>query len=91
MEEILKNISSNDLKKLKMLLSILPGNEKKEVVTLRVFRDEYLNFILNNKSKSYYISVKLAFNHMITFFGAQFPIHNLQQKEAENFLIHLQK
>lgn len=87
MEELFKNISSNDLEKLKILLSILPGNETKEIVTLRVFRDEYLNFIINNKSKSYYISVKLAFKHLTAFLGTQFPIHNLRQKEIENFLI----
>ncbi len=74
-----------------MLFSILPGNEPKETVTLRVFRDEYLNFIINNKSKSYYISVKLAFKHLTAFFGAQFPIHNLQQKEIENFINNLQQ
>jgi len=91
MEEFLKNISQKDLEKLRVLLSIIPGNEPKEIVTLRVFRDEYLNFILNNKSKSYYISVKLAFKHLTAFFGAQFPIHNLQQKDLENFLIHLQQ
>jgi len=91
MEEILKNISSKDLEKLKMLLSIIPQTEPKEVITLRVFRDEYLNFIQSNRSKSYYISVKLAFNHMIEFFGIQYPVHTLMQKQIENFMIDLQQ
>ena len=71
MEELLKNISSKDLEKLKMLLSIIPGQEQKEVVTLRVFRDEYLNLIKNNRSKSYFVSVNITFNHLIDFFGIQ--------------------
>ncbi|MCL4550116.1 MAG: tyrosine-type recombinase/integrase [Bacteroidetes bacterium] len=91
MEEFLKNISSNDLEKLKMLFSIIPGNETKEVVTLRVFRDEYLNYVQHSKSKSYLISVRLAFNHLINFFGEQRTIQSLQQKDIENFTNALQQ
>lgn len=90
MKDILKNISMEDLEKLKMLLSIIPGNEQKEIITLRVFRDEYLNLVKNNRSISYYNSVNLAFNYLVDFFGIQHSIQTLQQKNIESFLIHLQ-
>ena len=91
MEEILKNISVNDLEKLKLLLSIIPGQEQKEVVTLRVFRDEYLNLIKNNRSKAYFVSVNIAMNHLTEFFGIQNSVSAIQLKDVENFLIHLQQ
>lgn len=90
-EDLLKKFSIEDLEKLMMLFSIIPGNEQKEIVTLRVFRDEYLNLIKNNKSKSYYISVNLAFNHLLDFFGLQKSIQSFQLKDIENFLNHLQQ
>ena len=91
MEEILKNISDNDLEKLKLLLSIIPEQEPKEVVTLRVFKDEYLTLIKNNRSKSYYNSVSLALNHLIDFFGIQHSISSIRLKDVEDFLTHLQQ
>ena len=91
MDELLKNISVKDLEKLRMLLSIMPGNERKEVVTLRVFRDEYLNLIKNSRSKSYYISVNISFDHLAEFLSNQFSINSIQAKDIENFLIHIQK
>ena len=91
MEEILKNISVNDLEKLKLLLSIIPGHERKEVVTLRVFRDEYLNLVKNSRSKSYYISVNISFDHLADYLSNQFSINSIQAKDIENFLIHIQK
>ena len=91
MEEILKNISVNDLEKLKLLLSIIPGYERKEVVTLRLFRDEYLNLIKNSRSKSYYISVNISFDHLADFLSNQFSINSIQAKDIENFLIHIKK
>ncbi|MFA7421669.1 MAG: tyrosine-type recombinase/integrase [Melioribacteraceae bacterium] len=91
MEEILKNITVEDLEKFKALFSIMPGNAPKEVVTLRVFRDEYLNLIKNSRSKSYYISVNSSFDHLADYLNNQFPINSIQAKDIENFLIHIQK
>ena len=91
MEEILKNISVNDLEKLKLLLSIIPGHERKEVVTLMVFRDEYLNLIKKSRSKSYYTSVNISFDHLADFLSDQFSINSIQAKDIENFLIYLQQ
>ncbi len=98
MEDILKNISMEDLEKLKMLLSIIPGNDQKEIVTLRVFRDEYLNLIKNNRSKSYYNSVNIALNHLTDYFsqrdgkpGIQHSIGAIRFKDVEDFISHLQQ
>ncbi len=91
MKEILKNFTIDDIEKLRMLLSIIPSNERKEVVTLRVFRDEYLNLIKNNRSKSYFVSVSIALNHLTEFFGIQNSVSAIQLKDVEIFLIHLQQ
>lgn len=91
MEDLLKNISKADIKKLQMLLSIIPSNERKEVVTLRVFRYEYLTLIKNNRSKAYFVSVNIVLNHLTEFFGIQNSVSAIQMKDVENFLIHLQQ
>lgn len=90
MEEFLKNISSSDLEKLKMLFSIIPGNEQKEVVTLRFFMEEYSKMIKLNRSKSYFVSVCSSFKHFIEFFGYGKSIQTISLKDVENFLTHLQ-
>jgi integrase/recombinase XerC len=91
MEEILKNISSNDLEKLKMLFSFLQGNETKEVVTLRVFADEYCNFIKQNRSKAYHVSVVYTLKYLTDFFRAQKSIRSIGLRDIENFASHLQQ
>ncbi|MHB8871676.1 MAG: tyrosine-type recombinase/integrase [Candidatus Doudnabacteria bacterium] len=91
MEELLKNISAKDLEKLKMLLSIVPEDAKKEVVTLRFFTEEYGRMIKLNRSKSYYVSVCSSFKHLIEFFGYGKSIQTIGLKDVENFLTHLQQ
>ncbi len=98
MDEILKNISADDIERLKLLLSIIPGHEPKEVVTLRVFTEEYKNLIQHNKSASYLRSVKIALNYLIEYFsikegkpGLQKPIDSIELKDVENFIIYLQQ
>jgi len=91
MEELLKNISSKDLEKLKVLLSLIPGNEPKEIVTLRVFVDEYSNWIKQNRSSAYHVSVMSSFKHLIDFFGQQKSIREIRLKETENFCSYLQQ
>ncbi len=90
MEEFLKNISSKDLEKLKMLFSIIPGNEQDEIITLRFFMEEYSKMIKLNRSKSYYVSVCSSFKHLIEFFGYGKFIQTISLKDVENFLTHLQ-
>jgi site-specific recombinase XerD len=91
MEELLKNISSNDLEKLKMLFSFLQGNETKEVVTLRVFADEYCDFIKQNRSKAYHVSVMYTLKYLTDFFGTQKSIRSIGLRDIENFASHLQQ
>jgi len=90
MEEFLKNISTKDLEKLKMLFSIIPGIEQKEIITLRFFTEEYGKMIKLNRSKSYYVSVCSSFKHLIEFFGYGKSIQTIGLKEVEKFLTHLQ-
>ena len=91
MEELLKNISLKDLEKLKMLFSFIPGYEPKEVITLRVFVDEYSNWIKQNRSIAYHVSVMSSFRHLIDFFGQQKSIREIGSKEIENFCSYLQQ
>ena len=90
MEEFLKNISSKDLEKLKVLFSIIPGIEQKEIITLRFFKEEYGRMIKLNRSKSYYVSVCSSFKHLIEFFGNGKSIQTIGLKDVENFLTHIQ-
>jgi len=91
MEEILRNITVDDIEKLRMLLSIIPGQEQKEVVTIRVFIDEYCNLIKQNRSNAYYTSVECAFKHLIDFFESRNSIKSIGLKDVENFVTYLQQ
>ena len=91
-QNILGKFSLEDIEKLKMLFSIMPTTvDLKEVVTLRVFIDEYLNIIQHNRSVSYSNSNKVSFNYLTDFFGLQRPISSVELKDIENFLIDLQQ
>jgi len=91
-QNILGKFSLEDIAKLKMLFSIMPTTvDLKEVVTLRVFIDEYLNIIQHNRSVSYSNSNKVSFNYLTDFFGLQRPISSVELKDIENFLIDLQQ
>jgi site-specific recombinase XerD len=91
MEELLKNISSKDFEKLKLLLSIIPKAEPKEIITLRVFVEEYSNLIKQNRSKAYYISVTSSFKHLKEYYGERKAIQEIGLKEIENFATYLQQ
>ncbi len=85
---LLEKLSLEDVEKLKLLMSF--NSEPKDVVTLRVFEDEYKNLIQNNKSSSYYRSIVKAFDHLNNYFKSQKAIHSISLKDFENFLIYLQ-
>ncbi|MBS3945356.1 MAG: tyrosine-type recombinase/integrase [Melioribacter sp.] len=89
--EILKAFSVDDLEKLKILLSLLNGSNQKEIVTLRVFADEYCNFIKQNRSKAYHVSVVYTLKYLTDFFGAQKSIRSIGLRNIENFASHLQQ
>ena len=90
MDELLNRLSVEDIEKIKLLFSLSNNQQPKEIVTLRVFREEYLNFIKNSRSGSYYHSVCISFSYLVEFFGIQHSIQLIQQKNIESFLIFLQ-
>ncbi len=83
---------------LEMFVSIMPkmaeafqNSPTTQIVTLRVFIDEYMYLLKNNCSASYAESVQLSFNHLTGFFDMQRTLCSIQQKDLENFLIYLQQ
>lgn len=88
---ILKQFSIDDIEKLKVLLSIIPSQNQKEVVTLRVFAEEYSSLIKENRSAGYHKSVIASLKHLTNYFGNQRPIHSLELKDVESFISHLQR
>ena len=91
MQNILNNYSLEDMEKFKILFSIMPQVEQKEVVTLRVFAQEYSDFIKQNRTAAYFKSVGNSFKHLTDYFGPQKSIKSIGLKEVENFLTHLQR
>ncbi|MCL5028150.1 MAG: tyrosine-type recombinase/integrase [Bacteroidetes bacterium] len=86
---LLGKLSVEDIEKLKLLMSF--NAETKEVVTLRVFSDEYKILIKNNRSASYLHSVTIALNNLLEFFGSQKVVNSITQKDVESFQIYLQQ
>jgi len=84
-------LTAEDLEKIKILFSIMPATEQKEIVTLRVFVEEYKNIILSNRSLNYYKSVVISLKHLTNYFTEQRPINSITLKDAEAFLIYLRK
>lgn len=90
-QNILGKFSLDDIEKLKVLLSIVPEVTQKEVVTLRVFADEYSNLIKQNRSAAYHKSVVNSLKHLTDYFGCQRAIQTLGLKDIESFISHLQQ
>ena len=97
-QNILGKLTIEDVEKLKILFSMTQTTEIKEVVTLRVFIDEYKNIIQHNRSASYLKSVRIAFEYLVEFFtqkdnrpGLKKSITTIELKDIENFLIYLQQ
>jgi site-specific recombinase XerD len=82
------NWSAEDFEKLRVMISLMG---QVEVVTLRVFTEEYKNLIKHNRSRSYYKSVETALNYLNDYFGEQRAMNSIALKEIETFLMHLQK
>lgn len=91
LNNILNQFSVDDIEKLKVLLSIMPNNDQKEIVTLRVFAEEYKNIIGHNRSTNYLHSVTISLNYLAGYFGEQRAINSISLKDIESFLIHLQQ
>jgi len=90
-QNILGKFTLEDIEKLKVLLSIVPEVTKKEVITLRVFSDEYTNLIKENRSVAYHKSVVNSLKHLTDYFGCHRAIQSLGLKDIESFISHLQR
>jgi len=88
---LLNKFSLEDVEKLRALFSIVPTYGQKEIITLRIFCDEYRNLIKSNRSNNYYNSVNLSLNHLTNYFGEQRSISSLSIKDIELFITDLQK
>ena len=95
LSSLLGKLSLEDVEKLKLLLSLMPAsqadNDSKEAVTLRVFMEEYKLLIQQNRSKNYFDSVVISFNHLIKYFKPQRAINSISLKDTESFITHLKQ
>jgi len=87
---ILNKLSVDDVEKLKILFSI-NASDTKNVITLRVFVEEYLDLVRKTRTENYYKSVKLVLKHLSDYFGNQRPIGSISFKDVELFITELQK
>jgi len=91
LNNILNKLSLEDVEKLRVLFSIGAEATTKEVITLRVFCEEYKDFIKSNRSENYYNSVVIALKHLVDYFGVQKSISSIAYKDVEMFMTELQK
>ncbi len=89
--DVLNKLSVEDVEKLSVLFNINMKSAANEIVTLRVFCDEYRNLIRNNCSQNYYSSVNISLNHLTKFFPVQKSLETIRQKDIELFLVDLQQ
>ncbi|MCX6170636.1 MAG: site-specific integrase [Ignavibacteriales bacterium] len=97
-QKILNQFSFEEIEKLKRLLLIIPDASQNvnvakpiEVVTLKIFFDEYSHQIKMNHSKAYHASVILSLMHLTDFFGDQKLIQSIGLREVEKFMIYIQQ
>ena len=74
-----------------MLLSLMGNIQQKEAVTLRVFCEEYENFIKSNRSNNYYKSVKASLKIFKEYFGHQKVMGSFSYKDIETFISNMQQ
>lgn len=90
-QNILSNLTIEEIEKFRMLFALMPTVEPKEIVTLRVFAEEYSNLIKQNRSAAYYNSVAISLKHLTDYFGIHKSIQSIGLKDVENFLTYLQR
>ncbi len=88
---LLSKLSMEDIEKLKVLMSLSAEAETKEVITLRLFTNEYKTLIQNNRSATYYRSVTVALNYLESYFKPQRVISGITLKDVESFLVYLKQ
>lgn len=84
-------LNENEMERLKIFLSMIPIPETKEVITLRVFEEEYLKFVEGNHSPSYVKSIRSSFVHLNNYYGIQKVMTEIKLKEAEQFMMWLRE
>lgn len=92
------HLTEEEVHKLKSFLSLFPlashfqgYSTGVDPITIRMFVDEYSNFIKSNRSQSYYDSVTLCLKHFTAYFGAPKILQSITYKEMEGFISNLQK
>ncbi len=88
---LLEKLSMEDVEKLKVLMSLSTESTAKEIVTLRVFIEEYKILIKNNRSASYYRSVSIALTYLEKYFKPQKAIGSINMKDIESLIMYLQQ
>ncbi len=63
----------------------LKKTPKANLISLRDFQSEYLEFVKINFSKSYYVTVEVSFRLLIREIG-NVPIHKISYRQAERYL-----
>jgi len=88
----MENLEELNSDMLEQILRILGNGANQGVanVSLRKFIDEYLDFVKQNRSQSYYNSHKLSFNHFIGYFQEQRIMSTITFRETELFMTKLQ-
>lgn len=90
---LLEKLSIEDIEKLRLLFAVNANSNSKpeQIITLRVFSQEYKEHIKANRTISYYRSVLNAFQHFEKYFGVQRALHTIAYKDVEMFITHLQQ
>jgi integrase len=81
----------NELAKILKIRSFESGTIESHTspVTINKFENEYLNYILKNRSFSYYRSNKLALKHLKEYWGEKQFLHEISYKNWEDYLTFL--
>lgn len=90
--EILKNISTKDIEKYRMLKAVL-GNEgdgRRRQVLLKEFYDEYITHAEFNLSPKSVLSIKQAFKPFLQFFSPIRPLDTIKLIDVEKFIRKIQ-
>lgn len=92
--EKLKNVNLgfdfSDIAKLKALMKYLLAEDETINVTLSEFSNEYILYVQQNHSNSYYRSCKIALKHFNNYFPQRVRIKDLTLPDLEKFVTHLQ-
>lgn len=90
--QILKNISIEDIEKLQAIKALLgEGQIATNAVSMKQFAEEYSAFVKSNLSMAYWVSVELALKHLLKFFSGATALNVIKIREVEKFIDYLKK